>query len=149
MTSASSLKIASSSCICFRLAQIIILMFSLAIFFSYALQFYVPIEIVQPWFNRKFPHNKFLVNYGLRYMVVLITCKYDLSLLPCQIEIIFPFSLVALAAAIPRLDLFISLVGAASSSTLALIAPPLIDTLTNWPDPGIYKSRFVLIVCIT
>merc|ERR1719153_285557 len=37
----------------------------------------------------------------------------------------------SLAAAVPKLDLFISLVGSVSSSTLALMAPPIIDSVTQ------------------
>ncbi len=48
---------------------------------------------------------------------------------------------VGLAAAIPKLDLFISLVGAASSSTLALLAPSFIDTVLFWPDTGRFHFR--------
>jgi len=39
-----------------------------------------------------------------------------------------------MAAAVPKLDLFISLVGALSSSCLALIFPPLIDLASGWND---------------
>ena len=39
---------------------------------------------------------------------------------------------VGLAAAIPKIDLFIALIGAVASSTLALIAPSLIHTLVFW-----------------
>ena len=39
-----------------------------------------------------------------------------------------------MAAAIPKLDLFISLVGSVSSSTLALMAPPIIHSLTYWSE---------------
>ena len=42
--------------------------------------------------------------------------------------------LVGLAAAIPKIDLFISLIGAVSSSTLALIAPATLHTLVFWED---------------
>lgn len=41
-------------------------------------------------------------------------------------------STVLIAFAVPKLDLFISLVGAFSSSSLALIFPALLDTLTFW-----------------
>ena len=41
---------------------------------------------------------------------------------------------VGMAGAIPRLDIFSSLVGAPSSSTLALLAPPLIDSVLFWDD---------------
>lgn len=46
-----------------------------------------------------------------------------------------------MAAAVPKLDLFISLVGALSSSCLALIFPPLIDLATGWDEKGSKSDR--------
>merc|ERR1712043_159215 len=90
-------------------------MMSLAIFFSYGLQFYVPIELMLPTLKSRISENLHLpAEFVLRYSVVLFT--------------------FALAAAIPKLDLFISLVGSISSSTLALMAPPIIHSLTYWTD---------------
>ena len=95
-----------------RLATLVKVMMSLAIFFSYSLQFYVPVDIIKPLIqDRLHPSHHLKAEYVLRLCLVLFT--------------------FTLAAAIPRLDLFISLVGSVSSSTLALMAPAIIDTVTQ------------------
>lgn len=43
----------------------------------------------------------------------------------------------------PDLELIISLVGAFSSSTLALIFPPIIEIITFWPH-GLGKNNWLL-----
>jgi len=94
------------------LATLVKIMMSLSVFFTYALQFYVPVEIILPWVHRRVaPDHHLKAEYALRYLMVMIT--------------------FSLAAAIPKLDLFISLVGSVSSSTLALMAPAVIDTVTQ------------------
>ena len=94
------------------LATLVKIVMSLAIFFTYALQFYVPVDLLNPLIQgRVSPHNSLKAEYALRLTLVLLT--------------------FALAVAIPKLDLFISLVGAVSSSTLAIMAPAVIDTVTQ------------------
>jgi len=96
--------------------------FFLSVFFTYALQFYVPVEIILPWVHRRVASDHHLkAEYALRYLMVMLT--------------------FALAAAIPKLDLFISLVGSVSSSTLALMAPAVVDTVTQ--DHRCTKFRLV------
>jgi len=99
-------------------------MISIAIFFSYALQFYVPVNIMQAYLETK-------INpvYSLHCEMLLRLCL-----------VIFTFTL---AAVIPSLGLFISLVGALSSSTLALLAPPIIDSVTQGENQswmGLFKN---------
>jgi len=112
------------------LAQAIIIAFSMAIFFSYGLQFYVPVMILLPYVKEKFSRfNELKVEFALRFGLVMLT--------------------FSLAAAIPKLDLFISLVGAVSSSTLALMAPPIIDTATNWQTIGkgrIFRNSILFLI---
>lgn len=111
------------------LAQTIIVMFAIAIFFTYAIQFYVPLEILVPIVQDKVRQyiegRDGFVDLALRYFLILIT--------------------FAFAALIPRLDIFISLVGALSSSTLALLAPPLIDSLLFWDEYKVGGGRRYLL----
>lgn len=89
---------------------------AIAIFLSYSLQFYVPMNIIWPAVKHHFrtEKSKHLGEYALRTGLVFLT--------------------FALAIAIPNLGAVISLVGAFSSSALALIFPPLIEIITFWPD---------------
>ena len=93
------------------LANVVQIMMALAIFFSYAIQFYVPVDIINSYLHQRISGDQHVkVEYLVRLVLVLFT--------------------FTLAAVIPKLDLFISLVGSVSSSTLALMAPSIIDTVT-------------------
>ena len=53
------------------------------------------------------------------------------------------YAAVGLAAAIPHLGLFISLVGAVSSTALALFFPAIMDLAINW-ESGLGKYKWLL-----
>ncbi|XP_055705064.1 proton-coupled amino acid transporter-like protein CG1139 isoform X1 [Phlebotomus papatasi] len=103
------------------LAQSVRIVMAVAIFFSYGLQFYVPVNIIGPWVKSHFQteqHQQY-AEHSFRIGLVFFT--------------------FILAAIIPNLGGVISLVGAMSSSMLALIFPPLIEIVTFWPsDLGRY-----------
>ncbi|XP_063906454.1 proton-coupled amino acid transporter-like protein pathetic isoform X3 [Zophobas morio] len=107
------------------LAQSVRLMMAIAIFLSYSLQFYVPFNIVWPWIKVYFhtEQSKRLAEHATRTLLV--------------------FATFALAIAIPNLGAVISLVGAFSSSALALIFPPIIEIVTFWPDK-LGKNNWIL-----
>ncbi|KAK2170350.1 hypothetical protein LSH36_3g17049 [Paralvinella palmiformis] len=92
------------------------LMFSLGIYISYGLQFYVPILVIWTGIRRKLT-NLWLIENGeslLRISFLVLT--------------------FLLAITVPHLDLMISLIGALASSALALIFPPIIHIMAFWPD---------------
>jgi solute carrier family 36 (proton-coupled amino acid transporter) len=81
-------------------------MIAIAIFLTYSLQFYVPMEII--WKNVKgnFSEHKDVAEYSIRILLVIFT--------------------VAVSAAIPKLGPFITLIGAVCLSTLGLMFPAII-----------------------
>lgn len=94
------------------LAQSAKLMIAVAIFLTYGLQFYVPMEIIWKNLKQYFSSRKLLGEYLVRMLMVIFT--------------------VGVAIAIPNLGPFISLVGAVCLSTLGLMFPSVIELVTVW-----------------
>lgn len=106
------------------LAQSVKLMIAVAVLFTYALQFYVPMEIIWKAVKNNFGPKKTLAEYGIRISLIILT--------------------VILAILIPKLGAFISLVGAVCLSMLGLIFPAIIDLVTFYDDPGLGKFNWRL-----
>lgn len=120
----------------FSAAQILKCLFALCIFVSYALQCYVPVEII--WKNYlalKFENSekKLMWEFVTRIGIVLGTCLLYTEKNFFQL-LIFWFFLVIIAVVIPHLGLFISLAGSLFLSALGLIFPAIIEICVLWPD---------------
>lgn len=60
-----------------RMAQSIKVMFAIAIFITYALQAYVPVEIAwSTYIDHRVKENKVFWEYVIRTIVTLATCEY-------------------------------------------------------------------------
>ncbi|XP_073966166.1 proton-coupled amino acid transporter-like protein pathetic [Choristoneura fumiferana] len=97
----------------------------LAIFFTYTLQFYVPMEIV--WRNTK-------QHVGQKY--------HDLA--QRVMRAVFTILTVIAAATLPRLEQVIGLEGAFFYAFLGLIAPSILDLMFHW-ERGLGKFDWILI----
>ncbi|XP_049864918.1 proton-coupled amino acid transporter-like protein pathetic [Pectinophora gossypiella] len=96
----------------------------LAIFFTYTLQFYVPMEIV--WRNTK------------QY----VAQKHH-NIAQAVMRAVFATLTVAAAATLPRLEQVIGLEGAFFYSFLGLIAPSIIHLIFSW-ERGLGKYNWIL-----
>lgn len=108
------------------------LLMALAILFTYGLQFYVPNDILWRKISHRFDEkNHNISQICLRTGIILISG--------------------GIAAAIPDLEPFISLVGAVFFSLLGIFVPSFVETVYLWPDRlGFCKWRLVknTILCI-
>jgi proton-coupled amino acid transporter len=63
-------------CSCFSLAQSVKVMIAVAIFLTYGLQFYVPMEIIWKSIGHKFGAKKFAAEYVVRALLVTGTGEH-------------------------------------------------------------------------
>lgn len=126
------------------------LLFAIGVFISYNLQFLVGCDILWSMVHRSSGFLQRLsksesdaagayptqVKYSGSRLQALLTYS--------NVETAFRSAIVLLtflmAFIVPKLDLFISFIGAVGSSTLALIVPPILDLLVFWPLAG-YSSK--------
>lgn len=108
--------------------------FTLSLFLTYPLQFYVPNEIIWNWARTKLPvkdktptqdqHLRY--EYLCRTVLVLIT--------------------FVLAITVPKLNLMMDLVGSISGTALSIILPPIIHLAAFWEDTSGFSKAFMVVV---
>lgn len=126
-----------------RLAQSVKLMIAIAILLTYTLQFYVPMGII--WRNCQvwFPHWGCRAEYSLRITLIVVSGNQN-NVHQFPVICNFFFFAVGIACAFPKLGPFISLVGAVCLSTLGLMFPAIIETITYWDEPGMGRLNWRL-----
>ncbi|KAG5344196.1 S36A4 protein, partial [Acromyrmex heyeri] len=107
-----------------------LIMQALAIYFTYGLQCYMPIRILN--YNYAVPAIEKGIFKGTPFLWDLII-RFGITFITC-----------ILAAAIPKLDLFTGLVGAICISTLATLIPVILYILVHHEDFGKFKWRLIL-----
>ncbi|XP_004207859.2 proton-coupled amino acid transporter 1 isoform X1 [Hydra vulgaris] len=109
------------------LYQVLQLLYSLMVYFTYPLQLLVSVEIINSYCSSpKEPLSK-LQEYLLRSSLVVTTCIF--------------------AVFIPQLDHFMSLVGSVSGVAVGLILPPILHTICYW-NQGLSNISFVINIMI-
>ncbi|CAL4105734.1 unnamed protein product [Meganyctiphanes norvegica] len=107
------------------LAQITKIIIGLSVLLTYPVQYYVPLTAMQPFIRKRWETKraKDIAEYTVRTILVLATYIF--------------------AVTIPNIGLFVSLIGAVASTTLAFIVPPFVDLCTFWPDTGRFHFRII------
>ncbi|XP_058467632.1 proton-coupled amino acid transporter-like protein CG1139 [Malaya genurostris] len=119
------------------LAESVKVMIALGVLLGYALQFFVAIAIMWPSVQCRLniTQHKTLAEMGFRVGMVFVT--------------------FIIAECVPKLSLFISLIGALCSTALALIFPPIIELIVAYSDgernPSVFllaKNIFILLLAL-
>ncbi|KAF2368977.1 Amino acid transporter transmembrane domain [Trinorchestia longiramus] len=108
-----------------KLARMVIVCMTVAVLLSFPLQLYVPVQVLMP------------------FIVLESDTERNVTLKEYFIRCILVFSIFSLCAGIPNISIFISFVGAVSSSVLSFIFPPLIHVITFKP-PDNCKGKLVI-----
>ncbi|XP_023288692.1 proton-coupled amino acid transporter-like protein CG1139 [Orussus abietinus] len=120
-----------------------LIMQALAIYFSYGLQCYMPIMILNKDYALPaiqegiFKGTPYFWDLVIRIGVSLVTCKELFEGYLASLRGI-------LGAAIPKLDLFLGLVGAVCIATLGVLIPCTLYLVVNYGNYGRFKWRLVL-----
>ena len=117
------------------------LLFAYDIFATYLLQFYVPLDFLEPLVLKVLPKRytqlhrcRLVLILAFRTAIVFVTGECVCASV-CQSLLLSPpspSSVVALALTVPDLSDLLSLVGAFASSMLAFVFPPLMEIVTFW-----------------
>jgi solute carrier family 36 (proton-coupled amino acid transporter) len=119
----------------FSLAQCVKLTIALGVLLGYAVQFFVPIQILYPSVRRSArctDKNPIFGELVFRTLMVLVT--------------------FTVAEIVPNLSLFLSLLGAVCSTTIAFVLPPIMEfVILSCEDEGISwfvfsKNSIILII---
>lgn len=117
------------------LAQVVKLLIAAAVLFTYGLQYFVPLEIICNSIKPLSNHNYAVMTETLvRLGMVMLT--------------------VIVAVVVPKLDLFISLVGAICFSILGLSIPAVVETVSCWESHlgkfkwRLWKNSFILLFAL-
>ncbi|KAF5295595.1 hypothetical protein FQR65_LT10398 [Abscondita terminalis] len=96
-------------------AQIVNILVPIAVFLTYNLQMYVPLDII--WKN---------------LLADRVTGTFQRNIVQIVMRCSFVVGTVVIAVAVPNLEPIISLVGAVCFSTLGLLVPAIVETVLHW-----------------
>jgi hypothetical protein len=123
-----------TDCFASRLAQAVQLAISMGILFSYALQMYVPIEILWPHVQKRWGpfKNSSLIDIIFRSSLVLITCKYVTYLS-------FSYKICVTYVSI-FLKLLLHIIGPTSASVHFIFISNLSGSVSHWTGHILFKN---------
>ena len=128
-----------------RLAILVKLSTAFAVAASFAMQFYVPIPIILPHITKRlsFIGSDLFIEYVYRTVMILVVRKSFNSLEKKKALNNKSDYLVGLSAAIPELDLVITLVGALGCTFLAVVFPTILEMVLFHEKNSTFSGKLI------